>query len=91
MIRYEQRRDQQLNMHFGSAGRGDACNDMDQRLVELTITSRDNNSLTVLLPDEGTIAPPGFYMLFIVDQQWGAICCAIHSAYTMIVCEHPKR
>lgn len=44
-------------------------NDMDQRLVILAITARteDLGSLTALGPQNSTVAPPGYYMLFIVD------------------------
>jgi hypothetical protein len=40
---------------------------MDQRLVELSFTAQDG-SLTVTAPPNGNIAPPGYYMLFILDN-----------------------
>ncbi len=40
---------------------------MDQRYVGLAIGARTANRLTVTSPPDGTIAPPGHYMLFIVD------------------------
>jgi hypothetical protein len=40
---------------------------MDQRLVELSFTAQDG-SLTVTAPPDGNIAPPGYYMLFIMDN-----------------------
>jgi hypothetical protein len=40
---------------------------MDQRYVGLAITSTDANQLTVTLPPNSNIAPPGAYMLFLLD------------------------
>jgi Domain of unknown function (DUF1929) len=40
---------------------------MDQRHVGLVINTRGSNQLTVTSPPNGNLAPPGFYMLFIVD------------------------
>jgi hypothetical protein len=40
---------------------------MDQRHVGLTINGRTPERLTVTSPPNSNIAPPGFYMLFIVD------------------------
>lgn len=40
---------------------------MDQRHVGLAINSRTPDRLTVTSPPNSNIAPPGFYMLFIVD------------------------
>jgi hypothetical protein len=40
---------------------------MDQRHVGLTINGRTPDRLTVTSPPNSNIAPPGFYMLFIVD------------------------
>ena len=40
---------------------------MDQRHVGLTINRRTPDRLTVTSPPNSNIAPPGFYMLFIVD------------------------
>ena len=41
---------------------------MDQRYIQLEITARTENALTVSAPQDGSVAPPTFYMLFIVDQ-----------------------
>ncbi len=41
--------------------------DMDQRLVELAFTKAPG-SLTVTAPPHGNIAPPGYYMLFILNS-----------------------
>jgi Domain of unknown function (DUF1929) len=43
--------------------------DSGQRLVDLEITSRDADSLDVAVPPNHNLAPPGWYMLFLVDQQ----------------------
>jgi len=40
---------------------------MDQRHVGLVINTRARNHLTVTSPPDSNLAPPGFYMLFIVD------------------------
>ena len=41
--------------------------DMDQRYVGLTFTSA-SGSLTVTGPPNSNIAPPGYYMLFLVNK-----------------------
>ncbi|WP_138733744.1 galactose oxidase-like domain-containing protein [Modestobacter excelsi] len=38
----------------------------DQRFVELTITARSSTDLTVQAPPDGFVAPPGYYMLFLL-------------------------
>ena len=43
-------------------------NNMDQRFVELAIVRRDTSSLTVKSPADGTVAPPGYYMVFILNR-----------------------
>src|SRR5262249_32861568 len=43
-----------------------AC-DMDQRMVSLSF-ARGGRALTVTAPPNANIAPPGYYMLFIVDD-----------------------
>jgi len=43
--------------------------DTSQRLVDLRITRRGFCELEVVVPREPTLAPPGWYMLFITDQQ----------------------
>ncbi|HEX5388053.1 MAG TPA: galactose oxidase-like domain-containing protein [Gemmatimonadales bacterium] len=42
---------------------------MNQRFLELAITGRNAGSVTVTAPDRATTAPPGHYMLFVLDQQ----------------------
>ncbi|MBL8178873.1 MAG: DUF1929 domain-containing protein [Bryobacterales bacterium] len=39
----------------------------DQRFVGLTVNSRSGNSLRLQAPPHGNIAPPGYYMLWVVD------------------------
>jgi hypothetical protein len=41
--------------------------DPDQRLVVLQIVSRDAQSLVVRMPPNGAVAPPGYYLLFVLD------------------------
>jgi hypothetical protein len=43
--------------------------DSGQRLVDLEIRSRDNDSLAVTATPNHNLAPPGWYMLFLVNQQ----------------------
>jgi len=43
--------------------------DSGQRLVDLEITSRNTDSLDVTVTANHDLAPPGWYMLFLVDQQ----------------------
>jgi hypothetical protein len=40
---------------------------MDQRLVEVQITATSATSLTVQMPPNGKVAPPGWYMLFVLQ------------------------
>jgi hypothetical protein len=40
---------------------------MDQRYVGLDITGATAGDLTVRLPPNNKVAPPGAYMLFLVD------------------------
>src|SRR5260370_38233671 len=40
---------------------------MDQREVELSFTAQ-SGSLTVTAPPNGNIAPPGYYMLFLLNS-----------------------
>jgi Domain of unknown function (DUF1929) len=42
--------------------------DTEQRLVELRFHRHDGCRFTVEAPTEATLAPPGWYMLFIVDH-----------------------
>lgn len=41
----------------------------DQRYVGLRFSMEDGNSLTVVSPPNGSIAPPGYYMLWLIDDQ----------------------
>ena len=43
--------------------------DSGQRLVDLTITSQANSTLQATVPTNPNLTPPGWYMLFLVDQQ----------------------
>ncbi len=43
--------------------------DNSQRLVDLPITARANSGLSVQTPPTAGVAPPGWYILFLVDQQ----------------------
>ncbi|GAA3930465.1 kelch motif-containing protein [Streptomyces gulbargensis] len=43
--------------------------DVEQRSVELALTKgRDGASVTVDVPDDRTLVPPGWYMLFVTDR-----------------------
>nr|WP_281723014.1 galactose oxidase early set domain-containing protein [Nitrosomonas nitrosa] len=42
--------------------------DNDQRFVALTIESRNGNTLNLSAPPNGNVAPPGYYMLWVVDN-----------------------
>jgi hypothetical protein len=42
--------------------------DTDQRLVDLPITARNASSVTVSVTNNANIAPPGYYMLFLVNN-----------------------
>jgi hypothetical protein len=42
--------------------------DSDQRFVELPVRHRHGNRLTVDAPPNTAVAPPGYYMLFVVDR-----------------------
>src|SRR5262249_56632637 len=42
--------------------------DMDQRLVGLSFSVSDSNHLTVTGPPNGNIAPPGYYLLFLLNS-----------------------
>lgn len=39
----------------------------DQRFVSLVIDSRSGDSITLVAPPSGNVAPPGYYMLWLVD------------------------
>jgi len=42
--------------------------DMDQRLVGLSYTATDAGDLTVNAPPNSNIAPPGYYLLFLLNS-----------------------
>jgi hypothetical protein len=44
------------------------CLSTDQRYVGLEITARHANTITVSMPDNPNLAPPGYYMLFILRK-----------------------
>jgi hypothetical protein len=41
---------------------------MNQRLVNLLFTITDATTLTVTAPASAFVAPPGYYMLFLVNR-----------------------
>jgi hypothetical protein len=41
-----------------------------QRHIECEITSAAGNSVDAIAPPNGNVAPPGWYLLFVVDQSW---------------------
>ncbi|MDP1541104.1 MAG: galactose oxidase early set domain-containing protein [Moraxellaceae bacterium] len=45
--------------------------DGDQRTVVLPITSRTGNSLTVKMPEQKAVLPPGPYMMFVITERNG--------------------
>jgi hypothetical protein len=42
--------------------------DMEQRLIGLTFSNSASNTLTATAPPNGNIAPPGYYLLFILNS-----------------------
>ena len=42
------------------------CLNTDQRIVGLRILDRDDDSVTVAVPESPNVAPPGYYMLFLL-------------------------
>jgi hypothetical protein len=44
-------------------------NNMDQRCLVVPILDQANNSLKLSSPKDGTYAPPGYYMLFILNKK----------------------
>jgi len=44
-------------------------NNMDQRCIVLPIKEQTKNALKLLSPKDSTYAPPGYYMLFILDEE----------------------
>jgi hypothetical protein len=58
--------------------------DSSQRLVDLPIVCRDACTLTVNVTDNANLAPPGWYMLYIVDD------CGIPSSAVWVHLGPPK-
>jgi len=50
------------------AGAATHAFDMDQRLVGLSFSVSDSNHLSVTGPPNGNIAPPGYYLLFLLNS-----------------------
>jgi hypothetical protein len=44
-------------------------NNMDQRCLGISILDQANDILKLSGPKDGTYAPPGYYMLFILDKK----------------------
>jgi hypothetical protein len=44
-------------------------NDMNQRLVPLAVSTTDPNSVELIAPPNPNVAPPGRYMLFVLDSE----------------------
>ena len=42
--------------------------DMNQRYVPLRVTAQAGRPITVRTPANADIAPPGYYMLFVLDR-----------------------
>ena len=53
---------------FVRSGSVTHTNNMDQRWVGLAIEARGQDRLALRAPANGTIAPPGHYMLFLLDE-----------------------
>ena len=47
--------------------------DTQQRYVNLPVTARQDDRIQVATPADGSVSPPGYYMVWIVDEQ-GAPC-----------------
>jgi hypothetical protein len=45
------------------------ANDMQQRVVKLSVTGRNPGSLDLAAPSDGAVAPPGYYMLFALSAR----------------------
>ncbi|WP_344742267.1 galactose oxidase early set domain-containing protein [Pseudonocardia halophobica] len=41
--------------------------DVEQRSVALDVTTNPNGTLDLAIPEQPTLVPPGYYMLFLVD------------------------
>jgi hypothetical protein len=50
------------------AGAATHAFDMDQRMVGLSFTDQGNGTLLVNAPANGNLAPPGYYLLFLVNS-----------------------
>lgn len=47
--------------------------DQDQRMLELEYTVLDSDTIRVKAPQNGNVAPPGYYMLFVATGTNGAL------------------
>lgn len=54
-------------VHLVRCGSATHAFNPDQRLVVLTIVRRDAGSITVRMPPNGAVAPPGYYLLFLLN------------------------
>jgi Domain of unknown function (DUF1929) len=69
-------------VHPGSVSHG---NDSNQRYVDLSFTVAEDGSLEVQAPPDGNTAPPGWYMLFLVDSTGvPSVAAWIHIDSTML-------
>ncbi|MFC5947904.1 galactose oxidase early set domain-containing protein [Pseudonocardia lutea] len=41
--------------------------DVEQRSVALNVSKNPDGTLSLAIPEEPTLVPPGYYMLFLVD------------------------
>ncbi|WP_369132003.1 galactose oxidase-like domain-containing protein [Modestobacter sp. I12A-02662] len=55
-------------MHLMRPGAGTHSADNEQRLVDLPFTTGEDDEVTVELPASAALAPPGWYMVFAVDE-----------------------
>ncbi len=59
----------------GSTTHGD---DSNQRLVKLAVRGTHPNSIDVTAPPNGGVAPPGYYMLFVLHQGVPSVAKWVH-------------
>ena len=53
-------------------------NNMSQRFIGLEIIERASTNLTLKSPRDGKVAPPGYYMLFVLDRGIPSIARFVH-------------
>lgn len=61
-------KDKELSAALLSPGSVTHCNNMSQRYVGLRIVDRSSTHLILQAPPNANIAPPGYYMLFLLDR-----------------------